>query len=225
MRTYVTGPRLAFLASALSTVLAAPPARANLVVNGDFEAPQIAPVDFVTLPAIPGWTGLQDIEIQNRIAGSPFSGNQHVELDTNFNSGMFQNIPTIPGETYSLSFAYSPRPEALGFPGVPADSAGIDIFWGGQLVTSLALSGEGLLDTQWQVFTFTVFGGPGAATGLRFNAAGISDSFGGYVDAVSVVGPAAVVPEPGTRTLFSIGMLSLIGSGYLRRGAVIDSGS
>lgn len=176
-------------------------ASANLVVNGDFEAPTIpgGTYEIFPPPPVPGWTlsSGPGIEIQNHIAGSPYTGNQFVELDSTANSSMYQDLATAAGERYTLSFAYSPRP------GVAADSNGIDVFWDGSLIASLALSGVGNGDTVWQVYSFDVTA-TGAATRLEFAATGISDSLGGYIDAVAVNS----VPEPSAIVLSGSALLA-----------------
>lgn len=176
-------------------------ASADLVVNGDFEAPTVPGGSYQIFPPppVPGWTlsSGPGIEIQNHVAGSPYTGNQFVELDSDANSSMYQDLATAAGERYTLSFAYSPRP------GVAGDSNGIEVFWDGSLVVSLALSGIGNSDTVWQVYSFDVMA-TGALTRLEFAATGISDSFGGYIDAVSV----NPVPEPTSIVLSGSALLA-----------------
>jgi hypothetical protein len=103
---------------------------------------------------------------------------------------MYQDLATVAGQEYELSFAYSPRP------GIAADSNGIEVSFGGAPVTGLALSGVGLSDTAWQVYTFDLTA-ISSETRLQFTATGISESLGGYIDAVSVT----AAPEPSTVAL------------------------
>ena len=180
--------RCGIAALALSTTLAAAaPAHANLVVNGSFEADAIAAGTYAIFPTITGWTGTPDIELQNRVAGSPFAGNQLVELDTTRNSGMYQDIATTPGATYAIHFQYSPRA------GIAASSNGIEVLWNGVTLATIALSGLGNGDTVWSGYDFSGFAS-GALSRIEFRATGTSDSLGGYLDNVSV----AAVPEPMT---------------------------
>lgn len=187
------------------------PARANLIVNGSFETPDIPTGTFQIFPSIPGWSTTfgSGIEIQDHVAGSPFVGAQHVELDSNDNSGMSQVVSTVPGQTYHLSFAYSPRP------GVSADSNIIQVFFNGVQLDTLALSGVGLQDTFWQVFGYNVVPSVTSST-LEFRAAGVSDTLGGYLDDVQF---DRNVSEPSTLMLFGVGSLTLVGFGRWRKKA------
>ncbi len=187
--------RLPLAALALATTLAAAPAHANLVVNGGFEADAIAAGTYGIFTTITGWTGAPDLEIQNRVAGSPFAGDQLVELDTTRNAGMYQDLATAPGASYAVHFEYSPRP------GVAASSNGIQVLWNGIALATLALSGAGNGDTVWAGYDFTAFA-PGSMSRLEFRATGTSDSLGGYLDNVSVT----AVPEPMTVSLVFAGL-------------------
>ena len=185
----------AFAALALSAVL---PVHANLLVDGGFEQPALSRGSYGTFTAIPGWIGVPNIEVQNRVAGSPFEGDQFVELDTNANSSMYQDITTIAGVTYKIHFEYSPRP------GVAALSNGIQALWDNSLYALVALNGLGLNDTSWSGYDFTTVAA-GSTSRLTFSAFGTSDGLGGYLDNVSVT----AVPEPGTLQIFGLGLVIL----------------
>jgi hypothetical protein len=200
------GSLVALSVLALPLALVQPASAQNLVVNGGFEAPALGFGTWGVFSAIPGWISNYGpgIEVQNHAAGSPFEGQQHVELDSHFavntNSGMFQNIPTQAGKQYLLSFRYSPRP------GVGLESNKIFVLWDGSFFTTLALDGTGLSDTHWHLYQYTVIGNPGFTT-LAFGAIGPDDSLGGYLDDVSVT---AVAPEPTSMALLGSGALGLI---------------
>jgi Protein of unknown function (DUF642) len=184
---------------------AAPGTAKNLVVNGSFEEPAIGFGGFEIFPSIPGWTTTfgSGIEIQNHAAGTPFAGNQLVEMDSSDNSGMEQVIPTVAGKTYVLSFMYSPRP------GVPASSSGIQVSVNGNVIDTIAVDGTGLSDTVWTRHSYSVTA-VGNSTTIGFLAVGTSDSVGGFLDAVSFEGRGAALPVPALAPENFIGLAILV---------------
>jgi hypothetical protein len=168
----------------------------NIVVNGSFELPALSNPSWSLFDSIPGWSLASGpyIEVQNHVAGNPYDGNQFVELDSTAESAIFQDLPTLTGVQYYLSFAFSPRP------GVPVNSMGVS--WNGSSVTTVSATGTGLLDTSWTVYNFTLTASS-TTTRLQFSGLGPSDSLGEYVDAVSV----EQTPEPSSIMLCLGGLL------------------
>lgn len=201
MKTYLA-------ACAALTLAAALPAHANLLFDGGFEQTVIGFGGYATVNSTPAWTGAPNIEVQNHVAGSPYEGNQFVELDTNANSSMYQDLTTIAGTTYQIHFQYSPRP------GVSALSNGIELLWDNSLYAMVALSGIGLADTVWTGYDLTALAS-GPTSRIQFNAFGPSDGLGGYLDNVSV----SAVPEPGTLQIFGLGLVILATVAGTRRRA------
>ncbi|HLO86016.1 MAG TPA: PEP-CTERM sorting domain-containing protein [Nostocaceae cyanobacterium] len=191
------------------TIAAQPAVAANLVTNGSFEQPQIPSGSIVILPSIPGWNLLPGsqgtgIEIQNNVAGSPFQGQQFVELDSNGVTGIFQDLATQVGETYRLEFAFSPRP------GVRQNI--LNINWGGQSLGTLSTSGVALNNTNWTVFSTDLLA-TSPITRLSFNNFNeLSNSVGTYLDAVSVT----AVPEPAS-LLGLLGIAAVTATATLKR--------
>src|ERR1035438_8973007 len=122
----------------------------SIAVNGSFELPALSNGSWSLFSTIPGWDLASGpyIEVQNHVAGNPFDGNQFVELDSTAESAIFQDLPTLAGVQYYLSFAFSPRP------GVDVNSMGVS--WNGSSVTTVNATGTGLLDTSWTVYNFAV---------------------------------------------------------------------
>jgi len=96
----------------------------NLIVNGSFEEPRVSG-GWDVFRTIPGWKLLSgpNFELQRGILGGPAHGAQHLELDADVNgpSGasprnergaivVAQQVDTVPGQLYTLSFAFSGRP-------------------------------------------------------------------------------------------------------------------
>ncbi len=161
----------------------------ELVVNGSFEQPVVPMAGLGVFESLPGWTqfsGFTGIEVQRFVAGSPYHGEQFVELDSFAPTGILQEVRTQPGQTYTLRFAYSPRPGTG-----PGDNV-LRVTWGGQEVAVLTADGSAISDTTWTVHTLTVTGGPGVTTTLAFEDLGVSNTYGTYVDAVSVTGAAGI---------------------------------
>jgi hypothetical protein len=181
----------------LAALLASPllASAANLVTNGSFEANAMPSGSWSIFSNLTGWTGAPNIELRDNVAGVAYDGLNFVELDTTGNSGMFQDIATTAGAHYALSFAYSPRPGT-------GNTNDINVLWNGSLVQALAGTNAGGAN-HWSVYTLDVVGGAGATSRLAFNAAGISDSYGGSLDAVSLT---SAVPEPQTYALLLAGL-------------------
>lgn len=198
-------------------------ASTNLIVNGSFEdisaspgVQQLANGTWNVFSTIPGWTTFAGagIEVRNNIAGIAQDGSQFVELDShgvNPNSTMQQAISTISGQSYSLSFWYSPRPSTANR---PTDTNNLSVLWNGTTLLP-TLSGTNNTGTHnWQQYSYTVVG-TGATDTLRFAAFGTQDTYGGSLDNVSLI---TAVPEPGTYAMLFAG-LGLMGTIVRRRKA------
>ncbi len=151
-------------------------ASANLVVNGSFEADDVASGSWGVFGG--GLTGWQTSlgagpEIQDSIYGTA-DGPQYLELDSYNNSNISQDVATGGTGEFLLEFQYTPRP------GVDSASNPIEVWWNGTLLDTLTGDSFG-----WATHSYVVTGA-GATTELEFRAAGTEDSLGGLLDAVSV---------------------------------------
>ena len=217
--------KLGFAALASVAILATSPASAATVIftsgfegTGNSDNQRTGAIDpgvitpagtFGLYATADGWTADPGslIELQNNVAGAPQSpdgGKVFVELDSTKNSSMSRTIGTT--DTYNLSFLYSPRP------GRPASTNGIQVLLNGVLFNppgTITAAGGG--STNWVTYTINGFNAA-AGSKLTFKAVGTSDSFGGYIDNISL----AAVPEPATWAMMIMGF-GLIGGAVRSR--------
>ncbi|MBA4026559.1 MAG: hypothetical protein C0482_29815, partial [Gordonia sp.] len=119
-------------------------------------------------------------------------GEHYVELDSDAlnpadskpgstNASIYQDVDTVEGNNYVLSFSYSPRV------GDPATD-GIEVWFDGVKVATIDSGKVG----EWTEYTFVVEAGEDPADStpdssrLEFKAVGTSDSLGGFIDDVSL---------------------------------------
>ncbi len=164
----------------------------ELIQNGNFEAPVLANATWDIIPNtnpllkwITAWVSPQTggrlgLEIQNHVAGDPAQGEQHAELDGDHPVTMWQEVPTVIGQSYVLNFKYSARPGRT-----TADNT-VDVKIDGAVVGStLANDGTSLSNTLWDAETRT-FTASSTSTKIEFTDTGTDTSFGGYLDDVSL---------------------------------------
>ena len=150
----------------------------QLLVNGDFEAPTIANGSWQVRKAIQGWQTSfgPGLEIQRHVAGEPYRGEQFVELDSNASSGIYQEVTTHEDELYDLTFAFSARR------GTALKDNHVRVLWNGVEVASVVAE---TTNPDWRVQQLQLRGRDGTSR-LELEDVGVSNSFGTYVDAVSL---------------------------------------
>lgn len=189
-------------AVSLIALLAAAPASADLIENGGFEDPALDDGTWDLFDTIPGWylvDGVGNIEIQNNVAGSPYEGEQFVELDSTQPSTIGQNIATEAGQDYVLSFAFAARPGT----NIALDNF-MQVRWDGAVIFAGVAPDY---TPNWTVYTIHVTASSDLSM-LTFGdlSPNARNSYGVYLDAVSLV---KKVPEPGTLALLGLGLVAL----------------
>lgn len=188
-------------------------AATELVVNGSFEANQISS-PWAPLSSVTGWSssagGASAFEIQRGATQGGLSGfnplaangTQYLELNTDRLTSVSQSLSTSTSGLYSLSFAYSGRPDTAGHA-----TSSMNVYWGATLLTPSPLIGN--TGGSWQTFTLNNLHASGALTNLRFESVGplSSPTYGSYLDNVSVM---AAVPEAESYAMMLLG-LGLLG--------------
>lgn len=149
----------------------------DIVTNGSFESPNVSSGSWWHGTSISGWRAAHGrIEIHDHwLDTSPAHGSQHVELDADVSSGIYQDLTTIPGATYRLRFAFAARP------GTSASQNVLGVVWGGQPVATLTTG-----SSAWVYYTYTLVAS-GTTTRLQFNDLGISNAHGTLLDHVTLV--------------------------------------
>jgi hypothetical protein len=146
-----------WLASAVLFNAVPPAFSQNLVADGSFETPYVTnatKVDYPTNMSL--WrTTTTNFEVWTNGWKNPASGlgpldsadgHQNLELlSEGTNVTVWQTVPTVPGERYSFSFHYSPRPNS--------SSDRFSVTVNSNLVLSVLEDGDGLSNFDWQQFT------------------------------------------------------------------------
>lgn len=172
----------------------------ELVKNGSFESTPtpLSNGGWSTYSAIEGWKATDGgkIEIQRGAAGKAFDGGNLLELDSHYYNkeasvlGVFQDLVTEIGKTYTLSFAYSARP------GTAAAQNNFSVLFGDSFKQTVQGS-QGGNQTLWNMFSTSVTA-TSSLTRLQFNYEGTRDTLGAYIDNVGVASSAEAAPEPTT---------------------------
>lgn len=180
----------------------------NLVINGSFENPVPAGSWEGYKDSILGWSSGNGYKIEIQKSGTvgsslAYEGNQYLELDSDGNSKVMQQINGSAGE-YNLSFYYSPRPNTAS-----GSTNDFKVFFDGQEVFSATNLKPDSRYTFWSSFTNTVTA-MNDNPWLVFQGAGNQDSLGAFIDAVSLTKTQTTpTPIPAAAWLFITGLSGL----------------
>lgn len=200
----------------VSVAAQAAPAPVNLIQNGSFEDNALAAGSWEILygNTLTDWkAGKYGVELRNGVFGVAQDGVNFVELDTTQNSWMSQKVNISTAGTYQLSFWYNSRPDNGNR---PANTDKISWSFGGENGVVMKNYTKDNPNT-WSQFTeaFT-FSAPTQLT-LKFSGSGVSDSYGGSLDNVSLTKitldpniPPVPEPESYAMLIAGLGLMATI---------------
>jgi hypothetical protein len=224
------------MAAAAALAFGISAASAATVMNGSFEQDAGTAQDgqaFSTLAtgtggnswsvfnSLPHWTKVDGggIEIQtaNTVGLTPQDGQHYVELDSTGNSSMKQTINFGSTGSYLLSFYYSPRDDGRTSEDAASNAIDYSLF---DALSPLTTVLAGSVTGPGQV-PFTAFGKWTQITAkfvitqtgdynLMFAAGGRSNTFGGFIDNVSIVPVPVPVPAAGFLLIGALGGLAAL---------------
>ncbi len=159
----------------------------ELVTNGGFEDPDFAGAwraYFEGSTELTGWEILGAGVVQVGTSWQPAAGNYSVELNFYAAGGIYQYLPTVPGQDYLLTF------DMAGQPDVGPPVKGLEVYWDGEWVGSFDFdtTGHSFLDMGWTTQAVWLPPATGEYTSLVFYGSVPDSGDGGpAIDNVSVV--------------------------------------
>ncbi len=189
-------------AMAAAGLAAAAPASAASITNGSFELGTNPGATFSTLAAgsgaITGWTvGGFGVDY---IGGywNASDGVRSVDLSALSAGGVSQNITTVAGQKYKVTFDMAGNPDGgLGNRIMVITSNGFNP----QINNFTVGAANTKTNMGWQSMSYMFTAGPGTVTNIAF----ASDEYNPYGPALDNVGISSAVPEPTTWALMILG--------------------
>jgi hypothetical protein len=164
---------------------------ASILTNGSFEDPQLPFGTWHAVPSIPGWTAVAvpapqtqfctpTVEQDNHVGSvqAALAGNQSVELNSNCPSGIEQDVATVPGTSYILTFAFAAR---LDDPSAPDNK--LSVYWNGSPVTGTLTS----TSPNWVYYTFVVTATLPVTPLAFYSGTTVDTSLGTEIDDVTLI--------------------------------------
>ncbi len=146
---------------------------------------------------IPGSFGPQTrptpahLELHEGVLGAAFEGDQYTELDSDWggptdggnnepaSTVIYQDLTTVPGATYKLTYAFAARPSTV------AAENNLEVRWGGVVESTSGPTADPNAGITWAVVETTVVATT-TTTRLQFTDLGTANSSGTFLDGVSV---------------------------------------
>lgn len=173
----------------------------NIVLNCSFELGVVHPGADYPNAVVSNWTSLGNASSgtferwSNSFSGfAAQDGNSHLELQVNSPTAIQQILGTAAGTQYTLNFWAANRPRDVN------GYSQIDVYLNNVLLTS---TGHITPTFQWYNFSQT-FVATGPNSTIEFRSMGNQNSYGDFIDNVSVVG-TSTVPEPSSLVLTGLG--------------------
>ncbi len=183
----------------------------NLISNGNFEempdGTSLAYNNWTTYSSLPGWTLSPNAEIQYGLGWAQrehgltgtINTSRYTELDSTQNTRLSQSVSLVNGASYTLSFDYYNR--------VQSPSGGMEVRIGENLIY-----GTDKLASQWENHTSSfIYAGATGSQIFSLLGTGASNTYGAYVDNVSLVQKPAATPLPAAVWLLGSGLMGLVG--------------
>jgi choice-of-anchor C domain-containing protein len=147
--------------------------------------------------SIPGWTITGgSVDVLRAPRWQPHEGQQSVDLSGVTTGGIYQDVPTTPGQAYRLSFWLAGNPEFTNAGGGPAVKT-MRLTWDGAPVANLSFdtTGRTTTDLGWTQYTFDIVA-TDATSRLWFESttSGFAGPLIDDLNLVEVVPPAVPFP-------------------------------
>jgi len=185
----------------------------ELIVNGGFEVPVVAPARYRRLTtgstAMTGWdviSGNVDVVDESFATGLPYEGEQWVDLNGDVAGAIEQSFATEAGLVYKLSFRYANNAGATETVHGRVTVTGNDTL----LEAMLSHADSRRDDMDYRLFSES-FIADSSTTTLRFESLTADGRSGIALDRVSLI------PEPGSTTLLLCGAFAFLGVALRKR--------
>jgi hypothetical protein len=181
-------------------------ARANLIDDGSFEAPDVGGgYQIFTNGSVPGWTSNHnelEIDYTNILGGPAYAGRQSAELNGNTFDTISQTVSGLTvGAHYALSWAYGSRP------GYGPQEAGVT--FGDKLITNDFSNGAaGSMDWTLNSFVVSATAPSEVLSFAAIGTPGYNPNGGNEIDAVSL--NPVPVSEPASIFMLCTALFGLI---------------